>query len=66
MRPGEADATAVLVGELEQTLAHPLRHVLEGVLRGVDEALPLDPLVVVVDVDELGAHARTRRVRARA
>ncbi len=45
----------MLVGEVEQTLAHPRGHVVERVLGGVRDALALDPLVEVEDVDVLGA-----------
>ena len=45
----------MLVGEVEQSLAHPRGHVVERVLGSVHDALALDPLVEVEDVDVLGA-----------
>ena len=55
VRAGERDARRVLVGEVEQALAHPRRDVVERVLGGVRDALALQPLVEVEDVDVLRA-----------
>ncbi len=53
LRSGERDASRVLVGEVEEAVPHPRRHVVERVLGGEREPLALEPLVEVDDVDVL-------------
>ena len=55
VRPGERDARCVLVGQVVQALAEPRRDEVERVLGRVLDALALDPLVEVEDVDVLRA-----------
>ena len=62
VRARERDAGCVLVREMEQPLLHPRRCVVERVLGGVGDALALQPLVEVEDVDVLRA-PQVRRAR---
>ena len=55
MRARERDAGGVLVREVEEPLRHPWRHVVERSSVGVRDALALQPLVEVEDVDVLRA-----------
>ena len=54
MRTRERDACGMLVGEVEQALAHPRGHVVQRVLDSVHDPFALDPPVEVEDVDVLG------------
>ena len=53
VRAGQRDAGCVLVREVEEPLLHPRRRVVQRVLGGVRDALALEPLVEVEDVDVL-------------
>ena len=62
LRAGERDAGCVLVREIEQPFLHPRGCVVQRVLGGVGDALTLQPLVEVEDVDVLRS-AQVRRAR---
>jgi hypothetical protein len=55
VRAAERDSGGVLIREVLQPAGHPGRDIRERVGVSVEQALALDPLVGVPDIDEAGA-----------